>query len=156
MIATALSVIIVLIFGGETWDFAAAASARQVAVFAVASFCAATFVLYRAFSFRLVDTRHGNTSESSVVTAGATLLALALTLLCLFAAFAALMYGVVVFTFPDALMRAWTSAEDGTTFAAHLRLVAFLASVGILSSSLGGSADLRSVVRNVLFSVDEV
>ena len=54
MIATALSVIIILIFGGETWDFAASVSYGQLAVFVAASFVAATFVLYRAFSFRLV------------------------------------------------------------------------------------------------------
>ncbi|WP_420457661.1 hypothetical protein [Neolewinella sp.] len=155
MIATALSVIIVLIFGGETWDFAASVSAGQLAVFVGASFVAATFVLYRAFSFRLVATRHGNTSESAVVTAGATYLALVLTLAFLFLVFALLMYGVVVFVFPDPLMRTWTSDQDGSTAGAHLRLVLFLAAVGILSGSLGGSADSRSVVRNVLFASGE-
>ena len=155
MIATALSVIIVLIFGGETWDFAASVSYNQLMIFVVASFLAATFVLYRAFSFRLVATRRGQTSESSVVTAGATYVALMLTLICLFVMFAMLMYGVVVFVFPDPLMSTWTSDKDGATFAAHMRLAAFLAAVGILSGSLGGSADSRSVVRNVLFAADE-
>ncbi len=155
MVATALSVIVVLIFGGETWDFAASASTGQMAIFVVASFAMATFVLYRAFSFRLVDTRHGHTSESAVVTAGATYLALVLTLVCLFLTFALLMYGVVVFVFPDPLMDTWTSVRAGTTLGAHVRLVAFLGAVGVLSGSLGGSADSRSVVRNVLFAVDE-
>ncbi len=155
MIATALSVIIILIFGGETWDFAASVSYGQLAVFVSASFVAAAFVLYRAFSFRLVSTRHGNTSESAVVTAGATYLALVLTLGCLFVLFGLLMYGVVVFVFPDPLMSTWTSDQDGASRGAHLRLVAFLAAVGVLFGSLGGSADSRSVVRNVLFAVDE-
>lgn len=155
MIATGLSVIIVLIFGGETWDFAASVSYGQLMVFVISSFLAATFVLYRAFSFRLISTRRGQTSESSVVTAGATYLALVLTLICLFLMFGVLMYGVVVFVFPDPLMSTWTSDKDGASFAAHMRLAAFLASVGVLSGSLGGSADSRSVVRNVLFAVDE-
>lgn len=155
MIATALSVIIVLIFGGETWDFAASVSYNQLMIFVVASFLAATFVLYRAFSFRLVSTRRGQTSESSVVTAGATYVALMLTLIYLFFMFGVLMYGVVVFVFPDPLMSTWTSDKDGATFAAHMRLASFLAAVGILSGSLGGSADSRSVVRNVLFAADE-
>lgn len=155
MIATALSVIIVLIFGGETWDFAASVSYSQLMIFVAASFLAATFVLYRAFSFRLVSTRRGQTSESSVVTAGATYVALMLTLIYLFFMFGVLMYGVVVFVFPDPLMSTWTSDKDGATFAAHMRLAAFLAAVGILSGSLGGSADSRSVVRNVLFAADE-
>ena len=155
MIATALSGIILLIFGGETWDFAAAVDYGQLAVFVVASFVTAVFVLYRAFSFRLVATRRGRFSESAVVTAGATYLALVLTLLILFAAFALLMYGVVVFVFPDALMSSWTSVRDGAEAGAHLRLVLFLAAVGLLSGSLGGSADSRTVVRNVLFAADE-
>jgi predicted Zn-dependent protease len=156
MIATALSVIILLIFGGETWDFAASVSGGELAIFTVFCFVAATFVLYRAFSFKLVATRHGNTSESAVVTAGATYLALVLTLGWLFLLFALLMYGVVVFVFPDPLMSSWTSVEDGGTLGAHLRLVIFLAAVGVFSGSLGGSADSRSVVRNVLFAVDGV
>ncbi len=90
-----------------------------------------------------------------MVTAGATYLALVLTLICLFLMFGVLTYGVVVFVFPDPLMSTWTSDKDGASFAAHMRLAAFLASVGILSGSLGGSADSRSVVRNVLFAVDE-
>ncbi|WP_238751689.1 hypothetical protein [Neolewinella maritima] len=155
MIATALSVIILLIFGGETWDFAVSVSARQLTVFVVVSFLAATLVLYRAFSFRLISTRHGKTSESAVVTAGATYLALVLTLCCLLLLFGLLMYGVVVFVFPDPLMSTWTSDQDGSTAGAHFRLVVFLAAVGILSGSLGGSADSRSVVRNVLFAADE-
>ncbi len=155
MIATALSVIVLLIFSGETWDFAASVSPVQLAVFVLASFLAASFVLYRAFSFRLVSTRQGKASESTVVTAGATYLALVLTLCCLFVLFAVIMYGVVIFVFPDPLMSTWTSDRDGSTTGAHLRLVIFLAAVGILSGSLGGSADSRSVVRNVLFAADE-
>lgn len=155
MIATALSVIIVLIFGGETWDFAASVSYSQLTVFVFSSFLAATFVLYRAFSFQLISTRRGQTSESSVVTAAATYLALVLTLVCMFVMFGVLMYGVVVFVFPDPLMSTWTSDKDGASFAAHIRLAIFLAAVGVLSGSLGGSADSRSVVRNVLFAADE-
>ncbi len=155
MIATALSVIVVLVFGAETWDFAASVSDGQLAVFVVACFAAATFVLYRAFSFRLVRTRHGGTAESSVVTAGATYLALVMTIGCLFVLFGGLMYAVVILVFPDALMSEWTSDADGSTMGAHLRLSAFLAAVGILSGSLGGSADSRSVVRSVLFAGDE-
>ena len=155
MIATALSVIVVMIFGAETWDFAAAAGTSQLAVFVVGTFAAASYVLYRAFSFELVSTRSNQIAESSVVTATATYLALLLTLLVLFVAFAALMYGVVVFVFPDALMSTWTSAVDGSSTDAHLRLSVFLAAVGVLSGSLGGSADSRSVVRNVLFAGDE-
>ena len=155
MIATALSVIIVLVFGAETWDFAASVTATQLGIFVAACFAGATFVLYRAFAFELVTPRHGHTSESAVVTAGATYLALVLTLACLFVLFGVLMYGVVVFVFPDALMSNWTSDKDGSTLGAHVRVTVFLAAVGVLSGSLGGSADSQSVIRNVLFATDE-
>ena len=155
MIATALSVIVILVFGAETWDFAASVSTSQLATFIVVTFIAATYVLYQAFSFKLVADRHGEISESAVVTAGATYLAVFLTLVVLFVLFALLMYGLIVFVFPDALMSTWTTAEDGSSFGDHLRLSLFLASVGVLSGSLGGSADTRNVVRNVLFAVDE-
>lgn len=154
-IAAALSVIILLIFGGETWDFAAAVSNVQLGIFVAGCFAGATWVLYRAFSFDLLSGRHGRLAESSVVTAGATSLALVLTLACLFALFAALMYAIIALVFPDALMSTWTSARDGSTVDAHLRLTVFLAAVGVLSGSLGGSADSRAVVRNVLFAGDE-
>ena len=155
MIATALSVNVILVFGAETWDFAASVSTQQLAVFVVGTFVAATYVLYQAFSFRLVSARHGEISESAVVTAGATYLAVFLTLVVLFVLFGGIIYGLVALVFPDALMSTWTTAEDGAQFGDHLRLSMFLAAVGVLSGSLGGSADSRSVVRNVLFAVDE-
>ena len=155
MIATALSVIIIMIFGAETWDFAAAVRPDQLSVFSVAAFFLSTLILYRAFSFKLVSTRNGSTSESSVVTAAATYLALFLTLLVLFVAFGLLMYGIIVYVFPDALMSTWTTDTDGNSFNTHVQLSIFLAAVGVLSGSLGGSSDTRSVVRNVLFATDE-
>lgn len=155
MIATALSVIVILIFGAETWDFASAVTNTQLSIFAVTSFLAAGYLLYRSFSFNLVSTRNGKTSESAIVTAGATFLAILLTMIVLFLLFAGIMYSVVVFVFPDFLMDAWTSTDRTSTTSDHIRLVVFLAAVGVLSGSLGGSADSRSVVRNVLFGQDE-
>ena len=156
MLATAFSVIALLLFGAEIWDYAAMASNAQVFWLTVISFAIGTFVLYRAFSFAPVSARDGRVMESTIVTSAATLITLFLTLLAMFFLFAVLMYIFATIVFPEPLMESWTTVEDAASFDDHLRLSAFLAGLGVLSGSLGGSADSRSVVRRVLFMSDEI
>ena len=155
MIAAALSVIIVLLFGAETWDVASAVSMSQVVLFSIVSFAAAAFVLYRAFAFEALLGRDRRLAESTVVTAAATLLSLALTLLVLFAAFAGIMYVGVITVFPERLMETWPTVDPATTTTDHLKLSLFLAAMGVLAGSLGGRSDSRDLVRNVLFLTEE-
>ncbi len=155
MIAAGLSVIIVLLFGAETWDVAAAATVSQAVLFSVASLLAAAFVLYRAFAFDALLGRDGLLSESTVVTATATLLSLALALVALFAFFGGLMYLGVVTIFPESLMAAWSSGDPATSPTDHLKLSLFLAAMGVLAGSLGGRSDSRDLVRGVLFLTEE-
>jgi predicted Zn-dependent protease len=156
MLATAFSVIALLLFGAEIWDYAAMASNAQVFWLTAISFGIGTFVLYRAFSFTPVSARDGRMMESTVVTSAATMLTLFLTLVAMFVLFAVLMYGFASVVFPEPLMESWTTVEDAASFDDHMRLSAFLAGLGVLSGSLGGSADSRSVVRRVLFMSDEI
>ena len=155
MIAAALSVIIVLLFGAETWDVAGAVSMPQVVLFSVVSFAAAAFVLYRAFAFEALLGRDRKLAESTVVTASATLLSLALTLLVLFVAFAVLMYVGVVAVFPQELMTTWSTTDPATETDDHVKLSLFLGAMGVLAGSLGGRSDSRDLVRNVLFLTEE-
>ncbi|WP_298913767.1 matrixin family metalloprotease [uncultured Algimonas sp.] len=156
MLATAFSVIALLLFGAEIWDYAAMASTAQVTGLTLISFAIGTFVLYRAFSFAPVSARDGRTMESTIVTSAATLITLFLTLLVMFALFAGLMFFFAATIFPEPLMESWPTVEDASSLGDHLRLSAFLAGLGVLSGSLGGSADSRSVVRRVLFMSDEI
>ena len=155
MIAAGLSVIIVLLFGPETWDVSIAASGGQIGLFVAVSIGAAAFVLYRAFAFEALLGRDRRLAESTVVTAAATILSLGLTLVVLFVAFALLMYVGVVAVFPQELMRTWPTVGEATATADHVRLSLFLASMGVLAGSLGGRADSRDLVRGVLFLSEE-
>ena len=155
MIAAGLSVIIVLLFGAETWDVASAVTMSQVVLFSVVSFAAAAFVLYRAFAFEALLGRDRRLAESTVVTGAATLLSLGLTLLVLFAAFAGLMYVGVITVFPERLMETWPTVDAATATVDHVKLSLFLAAMGVLAGSLGGRSDSRDLVRNVLFLNEE-
>ena len=155
MIAAGLSVIIVLLFGAETWDVAGASSLFQAVLFSVVSLAAAAFVLYRAFAFDALLGRDGRLHESTVVTATATLVSLGLTLLVLFALFGGLMYLGVVTVFPERLMAGWSTGDPVTSTIDHVKLSLFLAAMGVLAGSLGGRSDSRDVVRGVLFLSEE-
>ena len=155
MLAAALSVIVVLLFGAETWDVAHAVTVPQVALFSVVCLAAAAFVLYRAFAFDTLLSRDRRITESGVVTMGATVLSLVLTLLVMFAFFGGLMYIAIVTIFPEQLMESWPSAGEATTPLDHLKLSLFLAAMGVLAGSLGGRSDSRDLVRGVLFVSEE-
>ena len=155
MIAAGLSVIIVLLFGAETWDVAEATTLGQAVLFSIVSLAAAAFVLYRAFAFDALLGRDGRLAESTVVTATATLVSLALALVALFALFGGLMYLGVVTVFPERLMAAWSTGDPATSTLDHLKLSLFLAAMGVLAGSLGGRSDSRDLVRGVLFLTEE-
>ncbi|NNF59100.1 MAG: hypothetical protein HKN04_12770 [Rhodothermaceae bacterium] len=155
MIAAALSVIIVLLFSAETWDVASAVSVPQVVVFSGASFTAAAFVLYRAFAFDALLSRDRLLTESTVVTAAATVLSLLATLVLLFLFFGGLMYVGIITVFPERLMETWPTTDPATRTLDHLKLSLFLASMGVLAGSLGGRSDSRDLVRSVLFLTEE-
>ena len=155
MMAAALSVIIVLLFSAETWDVASAVSVPQVVFFSGASFTAAAFVLYRAFAFDVLLSRDRLLTESTVVTAAATVLSLLATLVLLFLLFGGLMYVGIITVFPERLMETWPTTDPATRTLDHLKLSLFLASMGVLAGSLGGRSDSRDLVRSVLFLTEE-
>ena len=157
MLATALSVIIVLIFAAETWDYAGEVSPFSITVFALFSFATAVFVLYRAFGFEGIVSRDGKLLESTVITAAATVLTLFLATLFLFVFLGGLMWFVAEVAFPDILKETWSSTGKyiGGT-GDLLKLSTFLASIGVLAGSLGGAADSKNIIRNVIFAHPEV
>ena len=155
MLAAALSVIVVLLFGAETWDVAYAVSVPQVVSFSILCLGAATFVLYRAFAFDTLLSRDRRLTESSIVTVAATLLSLVATLVIMFIFFGVLMYAAIVTVFPERLMEDWPGAGSATEPLDHFKLSLFLAGMGVLAGSLGGRSDSRDLVRGVLFVNEE-
>lgn len=155
MLATALSVIVVLFFGAETWDVASAVSLPQVILFSIVSMVSAAFVLYRAFAFNALLSRDRVLTESTIVTAASTILSLFLTIILMFTFFGILMYVAIVTVFPDQLMTTWPTVGPATHTLDHFKLSMFLAAIGVLAGSLGGRSDSRELIRNVLFLTEE-
>ena len=155
LITAALSVIIVVFFSPEMWDVASTVELYQLVLFSAASLGVATFVLYRAFAFGAFLRRGRRLAESSVVTGAATLLSLLLTLLVLFGAFAGLSYLGILTIFPRQLMETWPTVDPAVRTLDHVKLSLFVAALGTLAGSLGGRADSRDLVREVLFLDEE-
>ena len=78
------------------------------------------------------------------------------SVLLLFALLALLMWGVAEAAFPDVLKTTWSSVDPVTTLGDHVKLSVFLASIGVLAGSLGGAADSKNIIRNVLFAHREL
>ncbi len=154
LITAALSVIIVVFFSPEMWDVASTVELYQLFLFAGVSVAVGTFALYRAFAFGVPRRRGRRLAESSVVTGAAILLSLTLTVLFIFAAFAALVYTGVATIFPRQLMETWPTVDPAVRTLDHIKLSLFVAAFGTLAGSLGGQADSRGLVRDVLF-IDE-
>ena len=155
LITAALSVIIVVFFTPEMWDVASTVELYQLVLFSVMAVAVATFVLYRTFAFGTLLRRGKLLAESSVVTGAATLLSLFLTMLLVFAAFAALAYLGIITIFPRKLMETWPTVDPAVRTLDHVKLSLFVAALGTLAGSLGGRADSRDLVRGVLFLDEE-
>ena len=154
MVTTALSVLLVLFFSPEPWDVGSTVELYQLAIFSAVAVAGATAALYRAFAFGAVLGRGRVLAESTVVTAAATLISLALTMLLLFGLFAGLTWLAASTVFPRKLMETWPTVDPAVRTLDHVKLSLFVAAIAVLAGSLGGRADSRDLVRGVLF-VDE-
>lgn len=140
-----------LFFSAEVWDVADAVEGYQVVMFSMLATGAATFVLYRTFGFGTLLDRERLVSESTVVIQTTTLLAVLLTVLALFAVFLGLTFIAAVTIFPEELMLEWPSTGAANELVDHVKLSLFLASMAVLTGSLGGRIDSKRLVRTVLF-----
>jgi hypothetical protein len=78
-----------------------------------------------------------------------------LTVLVLFALFAALAYLATVTIFPAKLMETWPTVDPAVRTLDHVKLSLFVAALGTLAGSLGGRADGGALARSVLFLGEE-
>lgn len=154
-ITVALSLIIVLFFSAEVWDLAGAMQPLQTGVFALSSIGVATWVLYRAFALRTVMVRRDRTAETVLVTSLAAMLSLLMTTVILATVFAGLMYVSAQVIFPQELMQSWTTVQAADTLAGQIKLAVFLGAMGVLAGSLGGAAQDREIIRQILFLDEE-
>jgi predicted Zn-dependent protease len=155
MMTAAFSVIIVLFFGQEIWDVASTVELSQLIGFSFIALAGATIVLYRAVAFGAILTRSKHIAESTVVTTAATVLSLLTTMLLLYGLFWIISYLGAILIFPRRLMTTWPTVDPAIRVIDHIKLSMFLASVGLLTGSLGGRADSGPLVRYILFLDEE-
>jgi hypothetical protein len=123
-------------------------------VFSLVALVSSTGVFYSVFRLRS-DQRQTQLGESRVVITSATLVTLFLVNLLLYGLF----FGVSLFSallmFPDELKVTWATANPANTLSAQIKLGLFLATMGVLTGSLGGRVDSESIIHNVLFFDEE-
>ncbi len=155
MLATALSVIIVIFFSAETWDVAGTVEFYQLVIFSLIAIVVATAMLYRAFGFGRIFSRDRMIAESTVITEATTILSLLLTIILIYIFFFGLGYFATITIFPQRLMTTWPTVDPAIKVSDHVKLNMFLSAMGVLAGSLGGRADSRQIVRHVLFLDEE-
>ncbi len=154
MITAGLSVVIVLFFTAEIWDVTSALRPGALVIFSLIALAASTLVLYRSFGIGTGSARQKAILESKVVTTAATIATLTITIFLHYATFFLVGFVGAATFFPDPLKETWPTTDAATRVVDYVKLGMFLGAMGVLTGSLGGSADSRAVIQRVLF-VDE-
>jgi hypothetical protein len=154
VLTAAFSVILVLFFTAEIWDVASAVEFGPLIIFSLIALCSSTAVFYSTFRIGPNEGRRG-LSESTVVTVSATVATLLTVNLVLYGLFLGVSLVTALTMFPTELKSTWPTVSEANNFAAQLKLGMFLATMGVLTGSLGGKADSRAVIQQVLFLDEE-
>lgn len=155
LLTTALSVVVILFFSPEVWEVAEAVAVYQIVLFILLAVAVATTVMFKNFGFGTMLDRQRLVSESTVVTQTTSFLAVLFTVLAVWLLFLGLTYAAAVTIFPEALVARWAPLSSAGDSGPQLNLSMFLASMAVLTGSLGGKADSKRLVRTVLFLDEE-
>lgn len=154
VLTAAFSVIIILFFTAEIWDVSSALRFGPLMVFSIIAICSSTAVYYSTFKIGPNQGRRG-LSESTVVMVSATVVTLLAVNLVLYGLFLAVSVVSALTIFPEELKTTWPTVREASTLLPQLKLGMFLATMGVLTGSLGGKADSRAVIQQVLFLDEE-
>ena len=154
VMTAAFSVIVVLFFTAEIWDVAGVLEFGPLIIFSIIALLSSTGVFYSTFKIGPNQGR-GGLSESTVVMVSSTLATLFVVNLLLYSIFLTVSVLSALAIFPDELKTTWTTAQPASGFIEQLKLGMFLATMGVLTGSLGGKADSRSIIQQVLFLDEE-
>lgn len=154
MLTAAISVMVVLFFSSETWDVSSAFSFLPLSIFSLIAILVSAIVLYRAFRIGPNQSR-GGLPESVVVTAATTALTLTIVNLVIYVIFFIVAYLSAAFLFPEPLKQEWTTIDPSIQLDDHIKIGMFLAAMGVLTGSLGGRSDSKSLIRHILFLDEE-
>ncbi|MDX1664745.1 MAG: hypothetical protein R3272_13215 [Candidatus Promineifilaceae bacterium] len=154
MLTAVLSVLIVLFFTAEIWDVGSSLTGAQMLLISLVGIFGSTAALYRAFHLSIEQGRSNTVTASTIVITTATLLTLFLTILLIYLLTFAVSLVSALTLFPEQLKETWPTVDPAIRLSEQIRLSMFLAGIGVLAGSLGGSADAEPLVRRVLF-IDE-
>ena len=145
---------LVLVFSAETWDVGVHMTSAVAGGVALVSVLAAT--VYLTLIQRLFFPRKDKrvlTEHMAVVNVAVFLTVLA-AVVGLFVMVGLLMLGIELFIFPEDLITNWPTLEDPEVgFVDLVHTSAFISTVGVLTGSLAGGLESRTVVRHLaLFS----
>lgn len=155
MVTAAISLIVVVFFSAETWDVAGTVALAEVGLFSGVALAVGTAVLYRAHGLNLGQMRSKALSESVIITRAATVFSLLCTLGVFYVFLLVVVYAATQTVFPQRLMETWPTVDPATRTLDHIKLSMFLAALGVLGGSLGGSAESKALVRHILFLDEE-
>jgi hypothetical protein len=141
---------LVLVFSAETWDVGVHMTGAVAGGFALVSVLAAT--VYLTLIQRLFFPRKEKrvlTEQMAVVNVSVFLTVLA-AVIGLFVMVGLLMLGIELLIFPEDLITNWPTLEDPEVgFVDLVHTSAFISTVGVLTGSLAGGLESRTVVRHL-------
>lgn len=155
LMTAALSVIIILFFTAEIWDIAGTLQFAPLILFSAIALASSTSMFYSSIKIGS-NHRQNRLGESRVIIVVATVITLLLVNLLLYCIFFSLSLISALLMFPEELKITWSTTDPANTMIAQIKLGMFLATMGVLTGSLGGRADSEAIVHNVLFHDDGI
>jgi len=150
VMTAAFSVIIILFFTAEIWDVAGALEFAPLVLFSVIALASSTAVYYSVFKIGS-NYRRSRLGESRVIIIVSVIITLLMVNLLLYALFFGVSLVSALLMFPEELKSTWATVYPADTWIAQVKLGMFLATMGVLTGSLGGRADSETIIYEVLF-----
>lgn len=141
----------ILVFTAETWDVGVNMSNASVCMFGILSILAATCYLTTVQSLYFPRSQNHRITRHMALLNVVIFLTIFLAVVGLFVMVGLLMLFVEMYIFPAGLITAWPSLENPVvSFGDKLRLAAFISIVGVLTGTLAGGLENRSVIRHLM------
>ncbi|HEV7350393.1 hypothetical protein [Telluribacter sp.] len=141
----------VLIFTAEIWDAGLNMDMATVALYALISILVASYYLIRVQSLFLPRKEKKLLTEHLAVANTVIYLSVLLACIGLFLLVTGLMLLIVLYIFPESLMKTWPTLLDQPNIdtAAKIKLAAFISTFGVTTGALAGGLENRTLIRHL-------
>lgn len=155
--AAAVAPVFILVFTAEIWDVGLNLAPWSAAIFAGASIIGATWYLLQAQNLFLPQKERRLLTEHLAAINVAVLLTMLLAMVGLFLMMVALILFIEFFIFPEGLIATWPTLEDPeVSLLDRFVLAAFISTNGVITGSLAGGLQSRSLLRHLALFDQEV